>query len=179
MFLYIGGAIIPKLANTDFTKITIEDKSENAVLGFYNKTYTLNGHEHKILFEGIEVGYGVRGFIRCPRCHERCNCLYTPNFIKGVRYGEILGCRKCFDFNYFSQQVTKTKFDYEAYLMNIYGKEIDSTFKLYKGIDTPFPAKPDNVKYRKYLKYFKLYYQEQRKANNKWLKSVEWINKYK
>ncbi len=164
-----------KFSELAFCKVPIHDKSKDAVLGYFNKTIFVNNHRHYLTMEGMQVGFGIRAFIICPKCKNRCNVLYTvnPYYLKSESlFGKVLACRKCWDFNYLSQQTTKTKWHYEVHKMLYYGMIVDKEFRLYDGFSTPFPIKPDNMSWHNYYKCFRQYKHYQNIAGRKWQKQI-------
>ncbi|PKE21707.1 hypothetical protein [Macrococcoides caseolyticum] len=164
-----------KLSELAFCKVSIHDKSKDAVLGYFNKTIFVNNHRHFLTMEGMQVGFGIRAFIICPKCKKRCNVLYTvnPYYLNGDGlFGKVLACRKCWNFNYLSQQTTKTKWEYELHKMLYYGMLVDSKFRLNNGFATQFPTKHNNISWHNYMKYYRQYKHYQDIAGNKWMKQI-------
>ncbi|UBH09208.1 hypothetical protein [Macrococcus armenti] len=164
-----------KLSELAFCKVPIQDKSKGAVLGYFSRAIYISDHKHILTFEGMKVGYGIRAFIICPKCKGRCNILYTvnPYYLDDERkYGSVVACRKCWNFNYLSQQTTKTKWEYELHKMLYYGMLVDDNFRLNNGFATQFPTKHDNISWHNYMKYYRQYKHYQDNAGNKWMKQM-------
>lgn len=114
--------------------------------------------------EGVQVGYGFRMFFKCEYCDSRITKLYLKD--------HDLKCRHCINFNYISQQATKTDLVYEFHLMKRYGRMLDPHFTMPHGLSTLCPWKPKNMHYKTYDKIRHKYLIVQIKAIDKWLAMV-------
>ena len=155
---------VSKPYKEQFIEVDI-NKANNLIKrpGIRRVSVKIENIEFNCTIEGVQVGYGFRLFFRCDYCDSRVTKLYLKD------HG--LKCRHCIDFNYISQQATKTDLVYEFHLMKRYGRMLDPKHVV-ESIDTPCPGKPKHMHYKTYqdirLKYLKI----QNKARSKWLAVV-------
>ena len=125
----------------------------------------------RIIINGVQLNVsetpcnygGVRYWFDCPNCHNRISKLYI--------YNKRFQCRKCADLNYYSQQRTKTDCGYFLYLAEKLAKKVQSDFKV-DPVYAHFPMKPKWMKWHKYCKMERQFWNYLSKRDELWMSSV-------